>query len=336
MNKYTQKDFLEIMFTKEEISSGAVIRYLDPGNGVTFTINPIDPERLKTKTNKQIREYWQDHFYIKDYPGLKLYIERSNVSDKDISIRKNFVLEFDTGTIEEQKIFIENKIKELSMPSPSAIVFSGKKSLHVFFATDGNYSDEEWRLRQGFLIDLFKEEDTEDDKEAIKADPANKNPSRKMRLGGIKDNKRDQQIKHLGNKISHDVFDEALNKNKFQTYCLNKQTNKKTCTFKLINKGNYTPAQRNGHAIYTLKLSLKYFKGQLGKGNRNVFFFRFAIAVMKAVYAEQISMKEANQFLSDFVRMCREFDDSFTDQEIGASFESAKRYAKQEVDDWTI
>lgn len=334
MNSYTQKDFLEVLFTKEEIASGAVMRYVDPGNGVTFTINPINPDNLKTKTNKQLREWWQDPFYIKDYPGLKLYVEISNVADKDIAVRKNFVLEFDTGTIEEQKIFIENKIKELSMPSPSAIVFSGKKSLHVFFATDGDYSDEEWRLRQGFLIDLFKEENK--DKETIKADPANKNPSRKMRLGGIKDTKRDQQIKYLGSRISHEAFDEALNKNKFQTYCLNKQTNKKSCTFKLINDGDFTPAQRNSHAIYTLKISLKYFKEQLGKGNRNVFFFRFAIAVMKAVYAEQISMKEANQFLTDFIKACRDFDDTFTDQEVQSSFESAKKYARAEVDDWTI
>jgi hypothetical protein len=88
-------------------------------------------------------------------------------ADGNVNQFRNFLLEFDSGTVEEQRKFLDTK----QVPY-SSLVFSGSKSLHAIVCLEESLKNErEWRKYMQALLKLVPE-----------ADRSVSNPSRFSRM----------------------------------------------------------------------------------------------------------------------------------------------------------
>lgn len=91
--------------------------------------------------------------------------------DEDVTAFRTFLIEVDTGSLEEQKKYIEAS----GMPY-SACIFSGNKSLHYAIVLDEDFPDiSSWRWFNQWLLKILTQ-----------ADQQVKNPSRSIRFPGNK------------------------------------------------------------------------------------------------------------------------------------------------------
>ena len=92
-------------------------------------------------------------------------------TDANVTAFRSFMIEIDTGPLQEQKRYIE----ESKLPF-SACIFSGNKSLHYVIALDEPLSDiHQWRFYNQWLLNCLP-----------KTDQQIKNPSRSLRFPGNK------------------------------------------------------------------------------------------------------------------------------------------------------
>ena len=114
--------------------------------------------------------------------------------DEKVTAFRSFLVEIDTGTLEEQKKYIEGS----GMPF-SACVFSGNKSLHYAIVLDTDLPDiSAWRFYNNWILKILTQ-----------ADQQVKNPSRSIRFPGNKRKDGKQLIQALvGNKgrVKYDDF----------------------------------------------------------------------------------------------------------------------------------
>jgi hypothetical protein len=90
-------------------------------------------------------------------------------TDNNVTTFRSFMVEIDDGTLEEQKLYIE----ESKLPY-SVCVFSGNKSLHYAITLDEPLSDiHQWRFYNQWLLNCLP-----------KTDQQIKNPSRSLRFPG--------------------------------------------------------------------------------------------------------------------------------------------------------
>lgn len=91
--------------------------------------------------------------------------------DENVTAFRSFLVEVDTGSLEEQKEYIESS----GMPR-SFCVFSGNKSLHYAIVLDEDFPDiSSWRFFNQWILNILKN-----------ADQQVKNPSRSIRFPGNK------------------------------------------------------------------------------------------------------------------------------------------------------
>lgn len=91
--------------------------------------------------------------------------------DENVTAFRSFLVEIDTGTLEEQKEYIESS----GLPY-SACVFSGNKSLHYAIVLDTEFPDiSTWRFFNNWILKILP-----------KSDQQIKNPSRAIRFPGNK------------------------------------------------------------------------------------------------------------------------------------------------------
>lgn len=102
--------------------------------------------------------------------------------DENVTAFRTFLVEIDTGSLEEQKEYIES----FGMPR-SACVFSGNKSLHYAIVLDQDLSGiKEWQFFNDWILNILQ-----------KADQQIKNPSRSIRFPGNVRNNGKKQIQSL-------------------------------------------------------------------------------------------------------------------------------------------
>lgn len=99
--------------------------------------------------------------------GIYFVVNAGGGSDKDITRYNAFFVESDSLSMEQQHVALD------ASPVPPSIRTETKKSVHAYWLIEGECSEVEWRVLQQRLITYFN------------GDPANKNPSRVMRLPGF-------------------------------------------------------------------------------------------------------------------------------------------------------
>lgn len=162
--------FLELLFEKNEwvnICSSSPkesrnvypLEHANQLRGKYFCVNPITPGMSRKQLN--------------------------------LSDRRNFLIEFDEGTIEEQ----HELIRKLNIPYRT-MVFSGNKSLHVIIALKKGVTKAQYRALAARLRQAIPQ-----------ADPACFEPARLSRLNGY-----NQPIRNFGNKITVKELDIWLTK----------------------------------------------------------------------------------------------------------------------------
>jgi len=333
-----QQRFLELLFTEEEIRSGCVIRYREMArkkslayekpekNGFCFAINPINIIDNVIGSDIRIYPEYFDSIPVEKYPELVLYT--GNANTQSVKVCRTFAIEFDNGDLEKQKEFIKTKIKKINFVKPTAIVFSGKKSLHVFFTLDFDqqpYSVDEWKLIQKFLIKIFSDDE-------IKADSAITSPHNKMRLGGVQDDSRVQSLLYAGQRIARASLEIALNENGFEKFKEN-NSQKTEKIFEILNL-NVSDKSKNKFIEFEVRRVIEKCRIELAKGNRNRLLFFVAVKAYKALLIGYIDQKLFENLLSDFIRSCKKLGD-FSDDEISNSLLSAKRTAAADIENWT-
>jgi hypothetical protein len=112
--------------------------------------------------------------------------------DSNCTAYRNFLVEFDIGTLEAQ---LEH-VKRLGLPY-SAAIFSGNKSLHFLIALDEDLPTEEvYREYAEWVLNIIP-----------LADQNCKNPSRSIRIpGAIRDNGNSQELIEMGVPVKLSVF----------------------------------------------------------------------------------------------------------------------------------
>lgn len=119
--------------------------------------------------------------------------------DENVTSHRNFMIELDDGTIEEQMQYV----KSSGLPY-SACIYSGNKSLHYAVATEDDYGETIWRYVMQWMLNILK-----------KADQQNKSPSRGIRVPG---NRRRgglgkmQTLEEYNKKITHEQINNWLSK----------------------------------------------------------------------------------------------------------------------------
>lgn len=337
--KYSQKNFIDLLFTPDEINNGSVVRYREmikrkdineyvkEKNGFTFTPNPVNIFDNALAADMKIYPEITKDIFIEEYPHLKVYT--GNVKNSHLKLCRTFFIEFDDGSLEEQKDFIKQKIKELNFPKPSAVVFSGKKSYHTFFTLDfdfDGYDKEEWKLIQSFLINKFSENGY------LTADKSIQNPAHKMRLGGVNDGERNQSILFLGNRIKHSDFQIALDDNGFQKF---KQSKPKPGNDHMFDVMALNISDKAKNKYIEREVENIYFRNKMyiSKGNRNNLLFKTVVKGYKALLSGHIPSEKLSMLNAEFIKECRKFGD-FPDFEIIRTLDSAKQAAASDLEDW--
>lgn len=119
--------------------------------------------------------------------------------DENVTDFRNFMLEFDDGTLHSQLEYVKNS----GLPF-SACVFSGNKSLHFAVAVTQGYSENIWRFINQWILNIL-----------TKADQQNKSPSRGIRFpGNWRKNgaKKKQILLELNGRISQSELNNWLSK----------------------------------------------------------------------------------------------------------------------------
>ncbi len=114
--------------------------------------------------------------------------------DENVVKFRSFMMEIDTGTLEEQKKYIEDS----GMPY-SACIFSGNKSLHYVITLDEPLPNiDQWRFYNQWLLNVLP-----------KTDQQIKNPSRSIRFPGNRRNngkKLIQALVSMNSRVSQENF----------------------------------------------------------------------------------------------------------------------------------
>lgn len=145
-------------------------------------------------------------------------------ADANVTKHRTFLLEFDHGTTEQQL----QGLKKLPI-QPSAVVFSGGKSIHALFALETSVSSGKYKLFAAALIRLAKSV-------GLRPDESCKNPSRLSRFPNAKrvETGRLQALLQLNDRIPNSVFLEAL-----KPFEVEKNLQKKYANLLCINKGQF-------------------------------------------------------------------------------------------------
>lgn len=125
-------------------------------------------------------------------------------ADHNVVSFRNFLLEFDQGSLEEQQRLVLSKIPV------SAITFSGSKSLHFLISLkDPLHSLTEYKHVARRLFKLFPN-----------ADSSCRNPSRLSRLPQVlrPDTGRMQELRYLGQRLDNETFLNCLPQVDMRTY----------------------------------------------------------------------------------------------------------------------
>jgi hypothetical protein len=140
-------------------------------------------------------------FTISDTDILLVGVNPMNGWKRDSSVTdyRNFMLEFDDGSLESQMTYVKNS----GIPY-SACVFSGNKSLHFAVALTQGYSESIWRFVNQWILNIL-----------TVADQQNKSPSRGIRFPGNmrKDGaKKPQKLLEMNKRITQSELNNWLSK----------------------------------------------------------------------------------------------------------------------------
>lgn len=178
MNEQTLKQLEHLFPDTVNIWTGDKYTLLEPENSEFFCINP-----LKNFDNRQ----------------------NENVLEK-----RNFLIEFDEGSLEDQKASIST-IESSGLKIASA-VYSGSKSIHLIFSMAENLTVD---YRSAWLALSMECASLT----GLNADPACKNEARLSRLAGIvrADTGLSQELLHLGGFLTNAKVLELINKHQIRT-----------------------------------------------------------------------------------------------------------------------
>ncbi|NER26440.1 MAG: hypothetical protein F6J89_02135 [Symploca sp. SIO1C4] len=153
---------------------------------VTKAVNPKHPDGTPQRHPEDGNKVWQ--LTGKSYHNGNSYYQRlaaegdqifvipnlavNGIRAKDITECRFCFVESDDGTIDEQWQKLVNFVNQTGL-TPRLVVFSGGKSLHIYWELLGGTSTEDWQKLQRKLILIFH------------SDPQIANPNREMRLAGV-------------------------------------------------------------------------------------------------------------------------------------------------------
>ncbi len=169
-----------------------------------FFYHSNDPRKNNDKGRKCDRLDWEQiERHQTDGRGVYVVVNGADGGheDKDITSGVAIFCEWDDRPVEEQLLHWET----VGFLEPTFTVFSGDKSAQPYWVLDNPLEDlEQWRTLQQLLIKVMK------------ADPANKNPSRVFRLAGGwhvkpgREPKRTEIVQESGQKYSYEQLKDKL------------------------------------------------------------------------------------------------------------------------------
>ena len=169
-----------------------------------FFYHSNDPRKNNDKGRKCDRLDWaQIERHQTDGRGVYVVVNGSGGGheDKDITSGAAIFCEWDDRPIEDQLLHWET----VGFLEPTFTIYSGDKSAQPYWVLDKPLEDlEQWRTLQQLLIKVMK------------ADPANKNPSRVFRLAGGwhvkpgREPQRTQIVQESGQKYSYQELKDKL------------------------------------------------------------------------------------------------------------------------------
>ncbi|PSB27929.1 AAA family ATPase, partial [Chlorogloea sp. CCALA 695] len=169
-----------------------------------FFYHSNDPRKNNDKGRKCDRLDWEQiERYQTDGRGVYVVVNGAlgGHEDKDITSGAAIFCEWDDRPIEDQLLHWET----VGFLEPTFTIYSGDKSAQPYWVLDKPLEDlEQWRTLQQLLIKVMK------------ADPANKNPSRVFRLAGGwhvkpgREPKRTQIVQESGQKYSYQELKDKL------------------------------------------------------------------------------------------------------------------------------
>jgi hypothetical protein len=170
------KDFLDMLFR--------------PGEATCFAPNPYGTDVSRVEAILPL--YDAKFFSINP-------LTAAGRADANVTAYRNFLIELDGGTMDEQLHYIA----ELEMPWTSC-VYSGGKSLHFIIALEESLPDEAAYRRLAAHLHAAVE----------KADHSTKNPSRLSRLPGVirPDTGKEQRLIRLNERITLSDFEAWLSR----------------------------------------------------------------------------------------------------------------------------
>ena len=181
MNNTTLKQLNHLFPDEVQIWTGSKYELLHPEESEFFCINPL--KNLDNRTNENVLEY------------------------------RNFLIEFDEGSLEDQKASI-SKIESSGLKIASA-VYSGGKSVHLIFSMAEKLA---FDYRQSWLAVCMEAEQLSN----LSADPSCKNEARLSRLAGVirQDTGKEQELLHLGGFLTNEKIAELINKHNIRAASL--------------------------------------------------------------------------------------------------------------------
>lgn len=190
----TQSEFLSVLF--------------QPGETTTYTDSPFGTSVSHSPKSGDYYYAINAHDPLKDRNPTRPHHSSTTPrrADANVVSMRNFLLELDKGTLEEQRTLVTARLPV------SAITYSGNKSLHFIVSLQEPLMDlHSYRVMAQRLLKAVPE-----------ADPTCKNPSRLSRLPFAvnPETGKTQTLLYLGARLSYNQLDEILPKledRKFKT-----------------------------------------------------------------------------------------------------------------------
>lgn len=146
-----------------------------------------------------------------DEPGKQFVISEADIQlvainpidgwkrDSNVTVYRNFMLEFDDGPLDEQMAYVNS----MGLPY-SAAVYSGNKSMHYVVSLQQPCNETIWRFTMQWMLNIL-----------FKADSQNKSPSRGVRFpeNKRKNGKKNwQKLVHLRERITQEDLNNWLSR----------------------------------------------------------------------------------------------------------------------------
>lgn len=306
----TQEEFILALFDKDELRNH-LLRMLDKDRpGAFFCPNVVDIAAAK-KPKACGKSSVYDWSGKTDWYG-------GNAAERHIMVRRTFFLEFDDGAVGEQNEKIDYLFQSLR---PTAKVFSGSKSIHVFFRVLNGYSEYAWKVRQLFLINYVNSNP------GPSCDSKVQSSQHRMRLGGYKCKERDQKVLSLGDRIPYWDFEAWLHEHGFEDFVKEySQKQQKKSLEVQIQKDKL----KGGHGIprnivYGVAGDMILGVERMSSGGRNIMMFAASCTFFELRILDLISDEELNSFMNYIYKTA--LSKGLAAAEIQRTIESAKQEA---------